>query len=91
MPIRTCLVTKIKAEPRELLRFVVREGELKFDRSKQKQPGRGGYVVRTPEAIGKLPKLTKKVSHFLRCGACRCEEAELAWAKGQCEEGSELE
>ncbi len=65
MPTRTCIVTGQKREKSELLRFVVQDGKLVFDRM-QKISGRGGYVLETPENLEKLKKLGGKICHFLK-------------------------
>ncbi len=62
---RTCLVTKQKASPEALFRFTVHNGQLVFD-TDTKQPGRGGYVVKSVEALEKLPKLKSKIAYFLK-------------------------
>lgn len=65
MPIRTCMVTGQKQEKSSLLRFVVIDGKILFDR-KQKFQGRGGYVVETEVNLQKLKKLGGKICHFLK-------------------------
>jgi len=62
---RTCLVTKQKAPASALFRFTVQGGQLVFD-TDVKQAGRGGYVVKSEEALEKLPKLRGKLAHFLK-------------------------
>jgi predicted RNA-binding protein YlxR (DUF448 family) len=64
--IRTCLVSKQKKPKGDLVRFVVRDGILIWD-YKQILSGRGGYVVPEACVISKLPKMEKKVRHFLKC------------------------
>lgn len=66
MPIRTCLVTGKKADSSAFFRFTIVDGVLTFDTPKIKHPGRGGYVIQSKEAIYQLPKLQKKISHFLK-------------------------
>ncbi len=75
---RTCIVTKKKAEQRNLLRFFADEGFLRFDdpKSNKKGEGRGGYVVRDAESIKKLPKLVGKVSFLLK-KKVKIEESEI--------------
>jgi len=65
MPVRTCLVTGEKREQHELLRFVVQDGKLVFESDEKKLPGRGGYVLPDLKTLEKLPKLQKKIAHFL--------------------------
>ena len=77
---RTCLVTKTKASPAKLLRFTVVEGQLVFD-EKHKAPGRGGYVLKSAEAIAKLPKLAGKIAYFLKAKKVEVNEAELERGK----------
>lgn len=64
--LRTCLVTGKKADPSAFFRFTLTpEGRVRFDDLK-KNPGRGGYVIKNKEALQKLPRLSKKISHFLK-------------------------
>ena len=67
MSIRTCLVTGKKDSPENLFRFTVVEGSLVFDpdKSERKNSGRGGYVVREKEALGKLIFSEQKNCSFL--------------------------
>lgn len=64
--LRTCLVTGQKLAPEKLIRFTIIDGEIVFDPVGQKNTGRGGYVKNDPNVIAKLPKLRKKVNHFMR-------------------------
>lgn len=64
---RTCLVTKTIADPKDLLRFTIVDGQLVFDSTPSKKGvGRGGYVIAEAEAIEKLPKLSGKIAYFLK-------------------------
>lgn len=65
MPIRTCLVTGQKLEQSCMCRFTIVKGGIVFDED-TKNSGRGGYVVNEPQAIEKLPKLKKKIAHFMK-------------------------
>ena len=66
MPIRTCIITRQKAEQGSLLRFTIQKGKIVFDEDGKRNPGRGGYIVPTDENIAKLPKLRKKIEYLLR-------------------------
>lgn len=66
MPIRTCLVTGKKADSSAFFRFTNSDGILIFDPLKVKNLGRGGYVFKSEEVLDQLPKLQKKISHFLK-------------------------
>jgi predicted RNA-binding protein YlxR (DUF448 family) len=77
---RTCLVTKRKAHPKALFRFTVQAGVLVFD-TNVKQAGRGGYVVKSVEALEKLPKLKGKLAHFLKVKNVEVSQEELEKVK----------
>lgn len=77
---RTCLVTKQKAPVEALFRFTVQEGQLVFD-TDVKQPGRGGYIIKSVEALEKLSKLKGKVAHFLKVKKIEISEDELERVK----------
>lgn len=70
--LRTCLVTGQKLHPDKLLRFVIRDGKLVFDKDcSRPQPGRGGYVEDSEKALDILknnPKIKGKISHFMKVG-----------------------
>ncbi len=65
MPIRTCIVTGEKAEQSAFFRFTLQGNILVPDRDK-KNNGRGIYASKTTQSLEKLPKLQKKIIHFLR-------------------------
>jgi predicted RNA-binding protein YlxR (DUF448 family) len=65
MPLRTCLVTGKKAEQSAFFRFTIQDGKLVFDNQK-KNPQRGGYICKSIEALEKLHKRKRKISHFLK-------------------------
>lgn len=77
---RTCLVTKQKADPKDLLRFTVIEGQLIFD-GRAKAPGRGGYVIKDANAIEKLPKMAGKIAYFLKVKKVEVSEDEIEKGK----------
>lgn len=67
MSVRTCLVTGKKENPKNLFRFTVQNGVLIFDKSfRKKHPGKGGYVIKSEQALEKLKFLSKKVAYFLK-------------------------
>ncbi len=59
IPRRSCVVCRKKDEKRNLLRFVIIEGEIVFD-MKQKLQQRGYYVCNENGCIIKLAKWRKK-------------------------------
>lgn len=67
--LRTCLVTGKKSASADFFRFVIQDGNLLFDTNK-KNPGRGGYVLKTKEALEKLQKISGKIKHFLKSKKC---------------------
>lgn len=77
---RTCLVTKQKASPAALFRFTVQAGQLVFD-TDVKQSGRGGYVVKSLEALEKLPNLKGKLAYFLKVKKIEIPEEEIECMK----------
>ena len=78
---RTCLVTKKKLAPSQLLRFTVVDNCLVFD-GLNKAPGRGGYVIRSAEALEKLLKLSGKMAYFLRTKRVEVSAEEIERGKG---------
>jgi predicted RNA-binding protein YlxR (DUF448 family) len=56
-PTRTCIVTRIKGSPQEMIRFVVSPGDVVVPDIRQKLPGRGVWVAanatRVAEAVKK--------------------------------------
>jgi len=50
LPFRTCLVCRKESEKKELLRFVLENGEVVMD-SKAVKPGRGAYLCNTKRCL----------------------------------------
>jgi predicted RNA-binding protein YlxR (DUF448 family) len=63
--LRTCLVTGKKLPADEMQRFTIIDQQIVFDEAK-KNPGRGGYVLNDESVMAKLPKLKKKIQHFMK-------------------------
>lgn len=61
---RTCCVCRSKADKRSLVRLVCCNGALLWD-DRQRAPGRGAYVHRTPECLSKMGQ-PGKWEHVLR-------------------------
>lgn len=83
---RTCLVSRVKAPPAALLRFTVQTGQLVFD-TDHKAPGRGGYVIKSAEALDKLPKLKGKIAHFMKVKKVELTQEEIEKVKAQIKNG----
>lgn len=84
MPMRTCLITGKKAEISAFFRFTQQKGKIIFDPPDKKNPGRGGYVLKDRDALEKMKKLSRKLSHFLKIkNKVIIEEADIQYQKSQ--------